>query len=375
MGKLDTLINKINSYSGVKSIALKFDSTQRAWVLVKSSYTASSGTLYCIDTVGTVIASTSISGDLGNGYQKMVAVNNYCCIICGTKVMAKVNIVTLSGNSLIQNIISFNNSTARYLYLNPTIHTRNGVPHMTFSAITSVSEKGIIDLDLSTGAITKPAGRNRYNAIYYYDGGTYLDGLFWNNDEVSYYTAGYSRETTVSDSKDISSLSPRLNSTYNCQMIPLFDYSNNKNDLQYEVFGGVYEEGTFLGQFHNILGLNNYNTPSKLSLGNIVFSDDATSSKACIYSLGAISILEDGLFKLYTFNPASGNVELSIETSSKNILATRQQANAIGGSLVKVTNPKQIITFGELGNYNCTINGTNQYYSNQCVRLRDIISK
>ena len=50
MGRLDTLINKINSYKGVKSIALKFDSTQRAWVLVKSSYPASSGTLYCIDT-------------------------------------------------------------------------------------------------------------------------------------------------------------------------------------------------------------------------------------------------------------------------------------------------------------------------------------
>ena len=374
MGRLDTLINKINSYKGVKSIALKFDSTQRAWVLVKSSYPASSGTLYCIDTAGTVIASTSISGDLGNGYQKMVAVNNYCCIICGTKTSSKVNIVTLSGNSLTQNIISFKNSTARYLYLNPTIHIRSGVPHMTFPAITSVSEKGIIDLDLSTGAITTPTGKNRYNALYYYDGGTYLDGLFWNNDEVSYYTAGYSRETTVSDSKDISSLSPRLNSTYHCQMIPLFDYTNNKNYLQYEVFGGVYEEGTFLGQFHNILGLNNYNTPSKLSLGNIVFSDAATSSKACIYSLGAISILEDGIFKLYAFNPDSGNVELLVDTSS-NILSTRQQANAIGGSLVKVTNPKQIITFGELGNYNCTINGTNQYYPNQCVRLRDIISK
>ena len=96
MGKLDTLINKINSYKGVKSIALKFDSTQRAWVLVKASYTASSGTLYCIDTAGTVIASTSISGNLQYKLWKMVAVNNYCCIICGMPTTFKVNIVLQS---------------------------------------------------------------------------------------------------------------------------------------------------------------------------------------------------------------------------------------------------------------------------------------
>ena len=57
MAKLDALINKINTLSGVKIIASKFDDRHRAWVLIKQSFSAATGTLYVIDLFGNIIAS------------------------------------------------------------------------------------------------------------------------------------------------------------------------------------------------------------------------------------------------------------------------------------------------------------------------------
>ena len=147
-------------------------------------------------------------------------------------------------------------------------------------------------------------------------------------------------------------------------MIPLFNFSNSKSDLTYEVFGGIYNGGTsYGGTIKNITGLDVSDKPETLGYGKISLSEEFTRSSECIYSCGALAIIEEGVYKLYTYDKGKCEIGLKLEytisTNEDNVLATRQDAYNIGNpTMTSIGEPNRIIKYSELGEFNCKLANT-----------------
>ena len=379
MAKLDALINKINTLSGVKIIASKFDDRQRAWVLIKQSFSAATGTLYVIDLFGNIIASISGISELGT-YSKSVAIGDYCGIMCGATKSPKFKVYKLNGNSLTlhKTVTGFGKYPSYHYFA----YVSSGEYHATFNSVSS--RETTVDVNMSTGTYVRIEGSKRHVIWYYnYDNNSFC-GLIWNtstNDTL--YKAGYINNTSAAGGYDPSTGSPRLSDSYACLMIPLFNFSNSKSDLTYEMFGGIYNGGTsYGGTIKNITGLDVSGTPSSLGYGAISISEAFTRSSECIYSCGALAIIEDGVYKIYTYDSSSSKIVLKLKytipsNSEDNILATRQDAYLIGNPpMASLGEPNRIIKYSELGEFNCKLANTAiSYTSNQCVRKKDIVIK
>lgn len=379
MAKLDALINKINTLSGVKFIASKFDGRERAWVLVKSSFSAATGTLYVIDLYGNVTASITGVYELGT-YSKPVAIGDYCGIMCGTTASPKFKVYKLNGSSLsLHKTVTGFGSYPTYYYF---AYISSGEYHATFSS-TSTRET-TVDINMTTGNVTRIEGSKRNNIQYYNYDNSSFSGLIWNtNSSETLIKAGHISNTSAAGGYNPGNGTPRLSDSYACMMIPLFRFINNKSDLPYEVFGGIYNGGTsYGGTIKNITGLDVSGKPSSLGYGQISLSEAFTRSSACIYSCGALTIVEEGIYKLYTYDSGSGNIVLKLKydipsNTGDNIVATRRDAFNIGNpSIVSFSEPDRLITYSELGEFNCTLASTAiSYQPNQCVRKRDIVIK
>lgn len=378
MAKLDALINKINTLSGVKIIASKFDDRQRAWVLIKSSFSATSGTLYVIDLFGNVIASISDISELGT-YSKSVAIGDYCGIMCGTTSSPKFKVYKLNGSSLTlhKTVTGFGKYPSYYYFA----YVSSGEYHATFNSTSS--RETTVDINMSTGTRVRTEGSKRNVIQYYnYDNSSFC-GLIWNTStHETLYKAGYINNTSAAGGYDPSTGSPRLSDSYACLMIPLFNFSNSKSDLTYEVFGGIYNGGTsYGGTIKNITGLDVSGTPSSLGYGVISISEGLTRGSECIYSCGALAIIEDGVYKIYTYDSNSGNIVLilkyTISTNGDNVLATRLDAYNIGNqTATSIGESNRLIKYSELGDFNCKLASTAiSYTANQCVRKKDIVIK
>lgn len=379
MAKLDALINKINTLSGVKIIASKFDDKQRAWVLVKSSFSSASGTLYVIDLFGNIIASISDISELGT-YSKTVAIGDYCGIMCGTTNVPKFKVYKLNGSSLtLHKTITRFGSYPSYYYF---AYISSGEYHVTFSSTSS--RETTVDINMTTGNYIRIEGSKRKVIQYYnYDNSSFC-GLIWNTStNETLYKAGYINNTSTTGKYDPSIGNPRLNDSYVCLMIPLFNFSNSKSDLTYEMFGGIYNGGTsYGGTINNIIGLDVPDTPTSLGYGEISLSEAFTRTSECIYSCGALTIIEEGEYKIYTYDRNSGDIVLKLTYiipfgSEDNILATRIDAQLIGNpSRTSISDPNRLILYSELGDFNCKLSNTAiSYTSNQCVRKKDIVVK
>lgn len=381
MAKLDALINKINTLSGVKIIASKFDDKQRAWVLIKSSFSSASGTLYVIDIFGNITASISDISELGS-YSKTVAIGDYCGIMCGTTNSPKFKVYKFNGNSLTlhKTVTGFGSYPSYYYFA----YISSGEYHVTFSSTSS--RETTVDINMTTGNYIRIEGSKRKVIQYYnYDNSSFC-GLIWNTStSETLYKAGYINNTSTTGKYDPSTGNPRLNDSYVCLMIPLFNFSNSKSDLTYEVFGGIYNGGTsYGGIIKNITGLDVYDTPSSLGYGAISLSEAFTRTSECIYSCGALTIIEDGVYKLYTYDSGEGKKKIELKltynlpsSSEDNILATRIDAQLIGNpSRTSIIDPNRLILYSELGDFNCKLSNTAiSYASNQCVRKKDIVVK
>ena len=378
MAKLDALINKINTLSGVKIIASKFDDRQRAWVLIKQSFSAATGTLYVIDLFGNIIASISGISELGT-YSKSVAIGDYCGIMCGTTNSPKFKVYKLNGNSLTlhKTVTGFGRYPSYYYFA----YVSSGEYHATFSSISS--RETTVDVNMSTGTYVRIEGSKRHVIWYYnYDNSSFC-GLIWNTStHDTLYKAGYINNTSAAGGYDPSTGSPRLSDSYACLMIPLFNFSNSKSDLMYEMFGGIYNGGTsYGGTIKNITGLDVSGTPSSLGYGAISISEAFTRSSECIYSCGALAIIEDGVYKIYTYDSSEDKKKIglkltyTIPTSGDNILATRRDAYNIGNPpITSVSDPNRLIIYSDLGDFNCKLSSTAEsYIPNQCVKKKDIV--
>lgn len=376
MAKLDALINKINTLSGVKIIASKFDDRQRAWVLVKSSFSAATGTLYVIDLFGNIIASISGILELGT-YSKSVAIGDYCGIMCGTTSSPKFKVYKLNGSSLTlhKTITGFGKYPSYYYFA----YVSSGEYHATFNSTSSIETT--VDINMSTGTYVRTEGSKRNVIQYYnYDNSSFC-GLIWNTStHETLYKAGYINNTSAAGGYNPANGNPRLSDSYVCLIIPLFNFTNSKSDLTYEVFGGIYNGGTsYSGTIKNITGLDVSGAPSSLGYGAISLSEAFTRTSECIYSCGALTIIEDGVYKLYTYNSNEGKIKLkltyTIPTSEDNILATRRDAYLIGNSsTTSISDPNRLILYSELGDFNCKLSSTAESYTpNQCVKKKDIV--
>ena len=379
MAKLDALINKINTLSGVKIIASKFDDKQRAWVLVKSSFSSASGTLYVIDLFGNIIASISDISELGT-YSKTVAIGDYCGIMCGTTNSPKFKVYKLNGSSLTlhKTVTGFGSYPSYYYFA----YISSREYHVTFSSTSS--RETTVDINMTTGNYIRIEGSKRKVIQYYnYDNSSFC-GLIWNTStNETLYKAGYINNISTTGKYDPSIGSPRLSDSYVCLMIPLFNFSNSKSDLTYEMFGGIYNGGTsYSGTINNITGLDVSDTPVSLGYGAISLSEAFTRTSECIYSCGALTIIEEGEYKIYTYDRNSGDIVLKLTYiipfgSEDNILATRRDAQIIGNpSRTSIDDPNRLILYSELGDFNCKLSNTAiSYTSNQCVRKKDIVVK
>ena len=379
MAKLDALINKINTLSGVKIIASKFDDRQRAWVLIKQSFSAATGTLYVIDLFGNIIASISGISELGT-YSKSVAIGDYCGIMCGTTNSPKFKVYKLNGNSLTlhKTVTGFGKYPSYYYFA----YVSSGEYHATFNSTSS--RETTVDINMSTGTSVRIEGSKRNVIQYYnYDNSSFC-GLIWNTStHDTLYKAGYINTTSAAGGYNPSTSSPRLSDSYVCLMIPLFNFSNSKSDLTYEVFGGIYNGGTsYGGTIKNITGLDVSGTPSSLGYGAISISEAFTRSSECIYSCGALAIIEDGVYKLYTYDNSEGKKKIELKltynlpsSSEDNILATRRDAYNIGNPpITSVSEPNRLIIYSDLGDFNCKLSSTAESYTpNQCVKKKDIV--
>ena len=99
MVDFSNVINKINQLSGVKSIARKFDSSERIWVRVKSSSGATTSKIYCYNLSGSLIASSgNITTTKGN-HDQFFAMDDRCWIYTNTAT-APIWIYQIQGSSI-----------------------------------------------------------------------------------------------------------------------------------------------------------------------------------------------------------------------------------------------------------------------------------
>lgn len=353
------VINKINQLSGVKSIARKFDSSERIWVRVKSSSGATTSKIYCYNLSGSLIASSGNITTAKGNHDQFFAMDDKCWIYTNTAT-APMQVYQISGSSIVykyqtQNIGSWPTSVGFAWKQGNDIH---------FSTSTNGSVETPIDCNITTKAVTRTEkSGQRVIAQYFHYTGAGLEGVFWNHqNSTTMYHTRYKLETTASGAKDMTSSSV-LEDGYYCTFMPTFYYTNDPLDVPYELFAMTYNPSTSTTESDKWTNLEVCNS-TEIVRGLVQIPNSSSS-----FQINKWGMLHDGC-KYYSYNASTGKIEL-MYTSNK--IATRREAKKISGVGEYGSEGNKAILKSELNSYGCKLVQGVSYTSDQCVKLSDLV--
>ena len=360
MVDFSNVINEVNKLSGVKSIARKFDSSERIWVRVKSSSGATTSKIYCYNLSGILIASSgNITTTKGN-HDQFFAMDDRCWIYTNTAT-APIWVYQIQGSSI--NKISQTNNIGSW----PTsvgFAWKQG-SDIHFSTSTNGRVETPIDCNITTGAVTRTEkSGQRVIAQYFHYRGSEFDGVFWNHqNSTTMYHTRYKLESSVAGAKDMTSSSV-LEDGYYCIFIPTFYYTNSYADIPYELFAMTYNPSTSNTESNKWTNLGVCNN------AEIIRGTIQIPSTSSTFQINKWGMLHDGC-NYYSYNASSGNIELIYTVSNK--IATRQEAINISGADINDSNPNKAILRSEIESYGCQLIQGVTYDSEQCVKLSDLV--
>ena len=360
MVDFSNVINEINKLSGVKSIARKFDSSERIWVRVKSSSGATTSIIYCYNLSGTKIASSGTITTAKGNHDQFFAMDDKCWIYTNTAT-APIWVYQIQGTSI--NKISQTNNIGSW----PTsvgFAWKQG-SDIHFSTSTNGSVETPIDCNITTGTVTRiEKSGQRVIAQYFHYTGSGFEGVLWNhsNSTTKYHTR-YKFETTTSGAKDMTSSSV-LEDGYYCTFIPTFYYTNSLSDIPYELFAMTYNPSTSTTESNKWTNLGICNDV-RILRGTIVIPNISNS-----FQITKWGLLHDGN-NYYSYNASSGNIELINTVGNK--IATKQEAVNISGVGNYGSEGNKAILRSEIDSFGCELVQGVTYNPEQCVKLSDLV--
>ena len=354
------VINEINKLSGVKSIARKFDSSERIWVRIKSSSGSTTSKIYCYNLSGGLIASTSgtITTAKGN-HDQFFAMDDKCWIYTNTA-NAPIYVYQIQGTHIAiirqtQNIGTWPTSVGFAWKQGSDIH---------FSTSTNNAVETPIDCNITTGVVSRTENSSqRVIAQYFHYTGSGFEGVFWNHsNSTTMYHTRYKLESSASGAKNMTSSSV-LDDGYYCTFMPTFYYTNDSLDVPYELFAMTYNPSTSNTESDKWTNLEVCNN-TEIVRGLIQIPNSSSS-----FQINKWGMLHDGC-KYYSYNASSGKIEL-MYTSNK--IATRREAKKISGVGEYGSEGNKAILKSELNSYGCELVQGASYTSDQCVKLSDLV--
>lgn len=354
------VINEINKLSGVKSIARKFDSSERIWVRVKSSSGATTSKIYCYNLNGILIASSGNITTAKGNHDQLFAMDDKCWIYTNTA-NAPMQVYQISGSSIIykyqtQNIGSWPGSMGFAWKQDNDIH---------FSTTTNSSKEAPIDCNITTKTVTRTeTSGQRVFAQYFHYIGIGLEGVLWNHSTASttMYHTRYKLETTASGAKDMTSASV-LADGYYCTFMPTFYYTNNHVDIPYELFAMTYNPSTSNTESSKWTNLGVCDD-ARILRGTIEIPNTSSS-----FQISKWGLLHDGN-NYYSYNASSGNIELINTVGNK--IATKQEAYNISGIGSYGSEGNKAILRSEINSFGLRVVQGASYIPDQCVKLSDL---
>ena len=318
MVDFSNVISVINQLSGVKSIARKFDNSERIWVRVKKKSGDTTSKIYCYNLSGILIASSgNITTTKGN-HDQFFAMDDRCWIYTNTN-SAPIWIYQIQGSSI--NKISQTNNIGSW----PTSvgYAWKQGSNIHFSTSTNGSVETPIDCNITTGAVTRTEkSGQRVIAQYFHYTGSGFEGVLWNNQNTTTkYHTRYKLESSASGAKDMTS-SSILEDGYYCTFMPTFYYTNNSSDIPYELFAMTYNPSTSTTESNKWTNLGVCND-TEILRGTIEIPNTSST-----FQISKWGLLHDGN-NYYSYNASSGDIELINTVGNK--IATKQEAYNISG--------------------------------------------
>ena len=355
------VINEINKLSGVKSIARKFDSSERIWVRVKSSSGATTSTIYCYNLSGTKIAQSGTITTAKGNHDQFFAMDDKCWIYTNTAT-APIWVYQIQGTSI--NKISQTNNIGSW----PTsvgFAWKQG-SDIHFSTSTNGSVETPIDCNITTKAVTRTeTSGQRVIAQYFHYTGAGFEGVLWNHSTASttMYHTRYKLESTTSGSKDMTSASV-LADGYYCVFMPTFYYTNNHVDIPYELFAMTYNPSTSNTESDKWTNLGVCDD-ARILRGTIVIPNTSSS-----FQITKWGLLHDGN-NYYSYNASTGKIDLINTVGNK--IATKQEAYNISGIGSYGSEGNKAILRKEINSFGLRVVQGASYIPDQCVKLSDLI--
>ena len=360
MVDFSNVINEINKLSGVKSIARKFDSSERIWVRVKSSSGATTSTIYCYNLSGTKIAQSGTITTAKGNHDQFFAMDDKCWIYTNTA-NAPMYVYQISGSSIVykystNNIGSWPGSMGFAWKQDNDIH---------FSTTTNGSRETPIDCNITTKTVVRTENSSqRVFAQYFHYTGAGFEGVFWNHSTASttMYHTRYKLETTASGSKDMTSASV-LADGYYCVFMPTFYYTNNHVDVPYELFAMTYNPSTSNTESDKWTNLGVCDD-ARILRGTIEIPNTSSS-----FQISKWGLLHDGN-NYYSYNASTGKIDLINTVGNK--IATKQEARNISGIGSYGSEGNKAILRSEINSFGLRAVQGASYIPDQCVKLSDL---
>ena len=360
MVDFSNVINEINKLSGVKSIARKFDSSERIWVRVKSSSGATTSTIYCYNLSGTKIAQSGTITTAKGNHDQFFAMDDKCWIYTNTAT-APIWVYQIQGTSI--NKISQTNNIGSW----PTsvgFAWKQG-SDIHFSTSTNGNVETPIDCNITTGTVTRTEkSGQRVIAQYFHYTGSGFEGVLWNNQNTTTkYHTRYKLESTASGAKDMTSSSV-LEDGYYCTFMPTFYYTNNPSDIPYELFAMTYNPSTSNTESNKWTNLGVCND-TEILRGTIEIPNTSNT-----FQITKWGLLHDGN-NYYSYNASTGKIDLINTVGNK--IATKQEARNISGVGNYGSEGNKAILRSEINSFGCRLAQGVNYDSDQCVKLSDLV--
>ena len=354
------VINEINKLSGVKSIARKFDSSERIWVRVKSSSGATTSIIYCYNLSGTKIAQSGTITTAKGNHDQFFAMDDKCWIYTNTAT-APIWVYQIQGTSI--NKISQTNNIGSW----PTsvgFAWKQG-SNIHFSTSTNGSVETPIDCNITTGNVTRTEkSGQRVIAQYFHYTGSGFEGVLWNNQNTTTkYHTRYKLESSASGAKNMTS-SSILEDGYYCTFMPTFYYTNSNSDIPYELFAMTYNPSTSNTESNKWTNLGVCND-TEILRGTIEIPNTSNT-----FQITKWGLLHDGN-NYYSYNASTGKIDLINTVGNK--IATKQEARNISGVGNYGSEGNKAILRSEINSFGCRLAQGVNYDSDQCVKLSDLV--
>lgn len=361
MVDFSNVINIINNnHSGIKSIARKFDNSERIWVRVKSSSGATTSTIYCYNLSGTKIAQSGTITTTKGNHDQFFAMDDKCWIYTNTAT-APIWVYQIQGSSI--NKISQTNNIGSW----PTSvgYAWKQGSDIHFSTSTNGSVETPIDCNITTGTVTRTEkSGQRVIAQYFHYTGSEFEGVLWNNQNTTTkYHTRYKLESSASGAKNMTSSSV-LEDGYYCTFMPTFYYTNSSSDIPYELFAMTYNPSTSTTESNKWTNLGVCNDIEILR-GTIEIPNTSNT-----FQITKWGMLHDGN-NYYSYNASSGNIDL-INTVGNKIATKREVANISGVGNYGSEGNKAILK-SEINSFGCRLAQGVIYNPEQCVKLSDLV--